>query len=536
MKRLLASFLLAIVLLTSVFVPFAKAAEETWYNSSFQAWFGKAYDSRNPQEIFGERYTAAQVEWVIYGLVAFILNHSGDAEVNQCLIVEGKDISVCGPTIIKAGENLLSFEKSSQEKYAVANIFTNRPISFISYVKNIGVNLGIVKEAHAQGFGYSAAESVQNLWRVARDITYFLMVFAIIIVAFMIMFRVKISPQLVITIQSALPKIIITLLLITFSYAIAGFLIDLMYLVIGIISFLFTNNKISTFPLTGMFGALTTDNSVLSLIVKYMFTFTLALLTVLTSGTSGLVFNLAAPGVVSLIFLLIVIIVLIVLLFAFFKIAWLMLKTYALIILQIVSSPIQLLPGAFSSGVFSGWLKRMAANLAVYPIICLMFLLSFVFLRGVFSVYVVPIINIKLDEIPGMSGLITRLIPFNIDGGFLGSSTWDPPLTFGSGATGILYLGISFVIITLIPKTADIIKSVIEGKPFTYGTAIGEAFGPVKGPLGWGWGTVSGGVQKGIGAAIGNYIKSRSDSSRGTPESPPGTISRTGIPKRRYQS
>jgi len=71
--------------------------------------------------------------------------------------------------------------------------------------------------------------------------------------AFMIMFRVRISPQTVITVQSALPKIIFTLILITFSYAIAGFLIDLMYVVIGIFSFIVTQGGIFDGSATDLF-------------------------------------------------------------------------------------------------------------------------------------------------------------------------------------------------------------------------------------------------------------------------------------------
>jgi hypothetical protein len=40
---------------------------------------------------------------------------------------------------------------------------------------------------------------------------------------------------------------------------------------------------------------------------------------------------------------------------------------------------------------------------------------------------------------------------------------------------------VSFVMFTLIPKISDIVQSFMAGKPFAYGTAIGEAFGPVKG-------------------------------------------------------
>ena len=56
-----------------------------------------------------------------------------------------------------------------------------------------------------------------------------------IVIGFMVMFRRKIDPKTVITVQNALPKIVLALLLVTFSYAIAAFMIDLMYLVMAII-------------------------------------------------------------------------------------------------------------------------------------------------------------------------------------------------------------------------------------------------------------------------------------------------------------
>ena len=46
------------------------------------------------------------------------------------------------------------------------------------------------------------------------------------------MFRVKINPQTVVSLQTMIPKLIITMLLVTFSFAIAGFVIDLVYVII----------------------------------------------------------------------------------------------------------------------------------------------------------------------------------------------------------------------------------------------------------------------------------------------------------------
>jgi hypothetical protein len=68
-----------------------------------------------------------------------------------------------------------------------------------------------------------------------------------------------------------------------------------------------------------------------------------------------------------------------------------------------------------------------------------------------------------------------KIIPFG------GSETSLPgflPFELGTGFLGwILTFGVFFII----PKVGDIIKSMAEGKPFAYGTAIGEAFGPVAG-------------------------------------------------------
>jgi hypothetical protein len=86
------------------------------------------------------------------------------------------------------------------------------------------------------GYGYDGLKPIQSMWKASRDTAFSFFVLITIIFAFMIMFRVKINPQTVVSIQSAIPKIVIALLEVTFSYAIAGFLIDLMYVVIAVFS------------------------------------------------------------------------------------------------------------------------------------------------------------------------------------------------------------------------------------------------------------------------------------------------------------
>src|SRR5260221_7484596 len=159
--------------------------------------------------------------------------------------------NIMSGNISDAGSALHAISNIGANKAVIANsntnilaaIFADRPLSGITYFKNLGKKFNIIPEVKAQspGFGYGALDPVLPLWTAARNISYVFFVIVILIMAFMIMFRVKISPQVVISVQSALPKIAVALILVTFSYAIAGFLIDLMYVVIGLLSIIFSS-------------------------------------------------------------------------------------------------------------------------------------------------------------------------------------------------------------------------------------------------------------------------------------------------------
>jgi hypothetical protein len=75
-----------------------------------------------------------------------------------------------------------------------------------------------------------------------------------------------------------------------------------------------------------------------------------------------------------------------------------------------------------------------------------------------------------------------RILLGGIAANVVNGGAW-PPLLGNTGA-GALLLGVSFVLFTLIPKANEIVQGFITGRPFAYGTAIGEAFGPVK--VAWG--------------------------------------------------
>jgi len=97
-------------------------------------------------------------------------------------------------------------------------------------------NAGFMPKIYAaEGIGMGSIKPFTKVWKIFRDITYLLLVIIIIAIGFMVMFRAKINAQTIISVENSLPRIIIALILITFSFPIAGFLIDLMYLLIAVI-------------------------------------------------------------------------------------------------------------------------------------------------------------------------------------------------------------------------------------------------------------------------------------------------------------
>lgn len=540
MPNLIKKILLSTLAFLVIFLSFApgllavRAAEPasagTWYNQDFGSWFGKVYDTSNPSEIFGERYTAAQVQWVVYGLFAFILNSTSNADVLSCIFKNAADIKACTDVISKLSEakpanaNLASMKSTDDDKSLTQLIFADRPLSGIAYTKNVLKKFSLVPEVNAQstpGFGFSALEMVQGMWTASRNMAYGLFVLVAIVFSFMIMFRVKISPQLVISVQSSLPKLITSLILVTFSYAIAGFLIDLMYVVYGLISVI----GVSFIPFftvtpTALFGFLTggklglvghgINTGILGMLALYMVTFVNGFIIVLFF-TLGLI-NAAILGVITaaiiasplatwlvIIGALLAIILVIILIWNTVKIIFALLKAFVNILLLTIFAPLQIVMGNLIPSLeFGNWIKSYFSNLAVFVVTSVLLLFAYVFMLQGIAIGVISIFgngsNIWLSAIVNLIFGTAGVAHWS---NFADTGVWPPLLMSGQGTMGLLMMGASFVMFTLIPKATEIVAGLISGKPFAYGTAIGEAFGPLAG--------VPGMAGKQIGGAVSTY-------------------------------
>ena len=113
------------------------------------------------------------------------------------------------------------------------------------YVSYMASNFGIVKPAVAantakqdctrvgqdpkEGVGFCSLQPIFELWKTSLNVAYFILVLVFIFIGVAVMLRIKIDPRTVMTVQNQIPRVVICILLITLSYAIAGFMIDMMW-------------------------------------------------------------------------------------------------------------------------------------------------------------------------------------------------------------------------------------------------------------------------------------------------------------------
>lgn len=484
LKKVVASFLVFLVLFFSTVSVTHAQASGTWYSSDFGSWYKKVY-SGNEKDIFGERYTAAQVQWVIYGLWSFVLNAplNGNTEVLNCLM--NKEIGSCTDALTRAlgAPEAIPTPTSGSIEHSPGlwqQVFSERPISAVTYFKDAARNIHLIPEVQAQttpGFGFSALNPILELWKASRNIVYSLTVLIIIVLSFMIMFRVKLNPQTSITVQSAIPKVIIALILITFSYAIAGLLIDLMYVVLGLISIAFANSGLwngAAQPQSAVafFNLMTQGPAIgdarlgiFGFMTRFFGGFVVAMVMLFFSANN--IFLILG----SIIGIVLAILSVIILFINGIRVVWILFKALAQILLSVIVAPFQILLGVVIPNIgFGSWMRSYIANLAVFPVVSILFVLASYFLTLAIGTLWkgFPIVG-DAWFLEGLNNLIL--------GKTSELSYWPPLLGSNDSNTNIalIYLGTSFVMITIIPKTVDLIQSIIKGGQFNFGSAIGES-------------------------------------------------------------
>lgn len=303
----------------------------------------------------------------------------------------------------------------------------NIPIHTNEYVSYIAGGFSLVKPAYAQTTGFDNLSALINLWKKVRDLTYLGFVLMFVLIGLGVMLRVKLDPRTVMSVQNQIPKAVVYLLLITFSYAIAGLLIDGMWVItftgVNIITdgitctdgqsltqkgttYLLDNpihyvnrtlgcpfdaggrevNKSTVFRLGQVVG--NTLGEIISTTILSVFGDYGRMRCAWTdSSTYGNCIKLGFQEVVSWIIGFIMMLAIIVAVFVQLIRVWInLIKAYIQIILYTILAPIWILVGIIPNNQnfgFMVWVRKMLASLAVYPITIFLFLVAVVLVNDI---------------------------------------------------------------------------------------------------------------------------------------------------------
>lgn len=400
----------------------------------------------------------------------------------------------------------------------VAMVAMPPQVHTIDYISYLGNNFGITGHAYAQnkqqqiinqaGTGFAGITPLLPIWVVFRNLVYILFVIVFIFVGFAIMLRYKIDPRTVMTIENQLPKLIVGLILVTFSFAIAGIAIDVMwvvtFLVISILSNIHSGVATTNVPQNvvtgnifqnpigffnavapgGFFGTAFGAGGSIGDVVKGLFTpYGGAKLGLTPPATDCAWYNPAcwlnnsvgsaienAVGYLLsfIISILGIIIVLIALLITMFRLWFTLLLSYGFILVDILIGPFFIVSGLFpGSKVGVGlWVRDLLSNLIAFPTTIAMFLLANLLMNSFVS-----------NAEGGTNTLFVPPLIGNPNG------TADPNLP--GNPLGWL-VGLALILMT--PQIVAIMKSLFKAPDFKYTQAIFQGLA--------GGGSVLGGAAK----------------------------------------
>lgn len=272
-----------------------------------------------------------------------------------------------GNRIAKGGINVLG-ELTSK-------MYSDPPVSGTRYLTYMKERLNLATPAYATS-GQDFLKPMIEIWIINRNLVYLLLVVIFVIVGFMIMFRSKLNPQTVVNIQLALPRIVTALILVTFSYAISGFMVDLVFLFNKILVGIYLI-PLKAFPLGHPLDTITPESiDWLGIIYTNSFgSFPAVLENLAKVFSPGTIYDLLIARDFSAIFYIIVA-------FTIFgvalKIFFTLLTKYVTLFIQAIFSPFIFLAAALpsSKGGLGNFLKSMLSAALAFPGIYLVFILA----------------------------------------------------------------------------------------------------------------------------------------------------------------
>lgn len=364
------------------------------------------------------------------------------------------------------------------------------PAHVSDYIRYLSKNFGIVKPAYAQtgGFGFTGITPLVGIWTTFRNITYLLFVVIFVVIGLAIMLRVQIDPRTVMSVENQIPKIIVGLILVTFSFAIAGFLIDMMWVgtyvtinvigrstkddlinkttsqantpPVGFVNEMYNNQNFggvlgvannSSADLQNIVQSLLAPNGVEGILKDFQLKETDPNIGLpgLILGTIGQLISAAVGGLISVAIRgFAFVFIIFALLIALFRLWIQLIKAYVFIILDIVLSPFWIIFGLLPGSPigFGSWIREMLSNLIAFPTAIGMFMLGYIFM-------------IAFKEATDRTNLFV------------------PPLIGNPSSTSAISGLIGLGVILMTPAVVDMMKDLLKAPQFKYTAAIGQSIG-----------------------------------------------------------
>lgn len=329
------------------------------------------------------------------------------------------------------------------------------PASGVEYIAN-SINSLLGKPVYAEdNSGFNQLKGIQSLWKICRNAVYTIISIVFVAMGLMIMLRIKISPQATVTIQNSIPKIITTLILVTFSYAICGLIIDLTYLLQALIlSIVLQANTSANTKAIANIPEISTlikgESGTYFDIMWNTFFSSAATGTDIALGALGGIagaligaFSLAGGlwgGIFGFAIGLGILLI-----FVFIQLLKFLIgcaKAYILLIIKIISAPLEIALGAFpnSKAGFGSWFIQTIAYASVFPI-------SLIFLVVLL--------------------LITNAVVYN--------NVWTPGVLQGDLISPFVGGILAIAGLSILAKLPDLIpEAIFQIKPSPFGKAAGE--------------------------------------------------------------
>ncbi|KKP77585.1 MAG: hypothetical protein UR73_C0017G0005 [candidate division WS6 bacterium GW2011_GWF1_35_23] len=263
--------------------------------------------------------------------------------------------------------------------------YSNQPnINLVAHLGNEWVpgykesSTGLYAAEKQSGYQELMDSGISNIWAKFRDLAYLFFVVVMIVIGFMIMFRSKLGGQTLVSLGNTIPNVIVGLILVTFSFAIAGLVIDVGGLITSFLASLFDGELVSIENIGNLMKSVFTSGTIeTSSIVAGSGAGSIALGAGLGSLAAAIggsaVLAILGPALigVGLIGLLLVLTLLGIVFVGVIKLLITLYKAYFGILLGVALGPLQIMIGSIpgQNHMTKNWFLGIVRNVLVFPVV-----------------------------------------------------------------------------------------------------------------------------------------------------------------------